>query len=149
MQRRIVLLSSLAFVASAVASTQLSRTHETAADDSLRRATHTIAITLKCETQSGWVNDSSLHAMRGDTIVFALTPDSDVRDFVVTPKPRLGILPGRWLFRSRQHEGARGRPAVGNDMKPDAEGLYSYKVIGICPGGPPAKIDPDIIIDLG
>lgn len=108
----------------------------------------TIEVTLSCATRSGSVNDSSLHAQRGDTIVFALTPESDVRDFKVQPKPRVGVLPGRWLFRSREHVGAPGRPAVGNDMKPDAQGTYSYKVIGTCEGGPPAKIDPDIIIDL-
>lgn len=148
MVRRLVVLSSLALAAMAFASPSVTGVPAGAPRAEPRRATHTIQITLKCETRSGWVNDSSLKVQRGDTVVFALTPDSDVRDFVVAPKPRLGILPGRWLFRSRQHEGAPGRPAVGNDMKPDAEGTYSYKVIGICPGGPPAKIDPDIIVEI-
>lgn len=112
------------------------------------RTTRRIEITLSCKTRSGWVSDSTLRARRGDIIEFVLTPASDVRDFVVAPKPRLGILPGRWLFHRRELDGAPGRPAVGNDMKPDAEGRCSYKVIGICQGGPNARIDPDIIIDI-
>lgn len=144
MVRRLAVLSS--FALAAMAFTSPAPGGEPRAEP--RRATHTIQITLKCETRSGWVSDSSLTVQRGDTIVFALTPDSDVRDFVVAPKPRVGILPGRWLFRSREHEGAPGRPAVGNDMKPDAQGTYSYKVIGTCEGGPPAKIDPDIIVEI-
>lgn len=148
MVRRLVVPISLAVAAMAFASPSVSGARDGASHAVARRATHTIQITLKCESQSGWVNDSALTVQRGDTVVFALTPDSDVRDFVVAPKPRLGFLPGRWLFRSRQHEGAPGRPAVGNDMKPDAEGTYSYKVTGVCPGGPPAKIDPDIIVEI-
>lgn len=144
MVRRLAVLSS--FALAAMAFTSPDPGGEPRAEP--RRATHTIQITLKCETRSGWVSDSSVTVQRGDTIVFALTPESDVRDFVVAPKPRVGILPGRWLFRSREHEGAPGRPAVGNDMKPDAQGTYSYKVIGTCEGGPPAKIDPDIIVEI-
>ncbi len=110
-----------------------------------RLTTRTIFVTLKCETQSGWVSDSSLRAVRGDTINFELTQESDVTDFKVKRKTPIF---GRWLFRRSELVGGPGNPARGNDMKPKAEGRYRYKVEGTCRGGPKAIIDPDIIIEL-
>jgi hypothetical protein len=109
-----------------------------------RRTVHTIGITLKCDTRSGWVTDSSLHAAVGDTIIFELSPESDVTDFKIKKKRMFG----RWLFKRSELDGAPGIAARGDDMKPDARGTYSYQVEGKCRGGPKAIIDPDIIIDI-
>lgn len=144
MIRRLVVVSALTVTAMAAVAPWSAADRAAEA----RRSSHTIYVTMKCDTRSGWVSDSALHARQGDTITFALTPESDVRTLVVTPKPRAKIFPGPWPYRTRKLEGAPGRPAVGNDIKPNAQGRYSYNVLGTCQGGPPAKIDPDIIIDI-
>ncbi|HRN53675.1 MAG TPA: hypothetical protein PK788_09265 [Gemmatimonadaceae bacterium] len=148
MIRRLVVVITLAVAAMAAVVPRPAADRGASAAVAARRTSHTIYVTMKCETRSGWVSDSALHARQGDTISFALTPESDVRTLVVTPKPRAVIFPGPWPYRTRKLEGAPGRPAVGNDMKPNAQGRYSYNVMGTCPGGPPARIDPDIIIDI-
>ena len=148
MIRRLVVVSALAVTAMAAVAPWSAAERAAEASAAARRTSHTIYVTMKCDTRSGWVSDSALHARQGDTIYFALTPESDVRTLVVTPKPRAKIFPGPWPYRTRKLEGEPGRPAVGNDMKPNAQGRYSYNVLGTCQGGPPAKIDPDIIIDI-
>ncbi len=139
MSRRVLPLFALVVLLSAFAAHRAPD-----AATAARRTVRTIDVTLRCETRDGWVSDSALHAARGDTIVFALTSESDVMDFRVKRKRFLG----RWLFGRSELVGAPGQPARGDDMKPDANGTYSYKVEGTCQGGPKAIIDPDIIIDL-
>ncbi len=141
MTRRLLVLVAVVLSASAFVTATVRGPRETPA---ARRTVRTIGVTLKCETQSGWVTDSSLHAAPGDTILFELSDESDVTDFKIKKKRVLG----RWLFERNELNGARGRAARGDDMKRDARGTYSYKVEGTCRGGPKAIIDPDIIIDL-
>lgn len=107
--------------------------------------THTITVNLTCGNDTDdWVSDSSVTAKRGDTIEWVLTPESNVESFKVKKKN----LFGRWLFERSDVEGGPGNPARGNDMKPDAEGLYRYEIKGRCNGPEKAEIDPDIIIDI-
>lgn len=122
------------------------RPREAASKAGARRSeTHTITVNLTCGNDTDdWVSDSSVTAKRGDTIEWVLTPESDVTGFKVKKKN----LFGRWLFQRSEVEGAPGNPARGNDMKPDAEGLYRYEIKGRCRGSEKAEIDPDIIIDL-
>lgn len=117
-------------------------------DGAARRASHTITITLKCETRDGFASPDTLRIKQGDTVYIELSADSDVSNFVVTPKPRLGVFPGPWPFQTRQLSGGPGNRAAATDMKPNAVGQYRYKAQGACPGGPPAKFDPDIIVEL-
>jgi len=142
--RRLAVLSSLALAAMAFALPPADRADEGA----VRRASHTITITLKCETRDGFASPDTLRIKQGDTVYIELSPDSDVSNFVVTPKPRMGILPGAWPYRTRQLTGGPGNRAAAADMKPNAEGHYRYNAQGACPGGPPAKFDPDIIVEL-
>lgn len=110
-----------------------------------RRSTHTVTVNLTCgDDTDDWVSDSTVEALRGDTIVWVLTPESTVEDFKVKKKRLLG----RWLFQRAEVPGAPGNPAVGNDMKADARGTYSYAIKGRCQGSEKADIDPDIIVDI-
>jgi hypothetical protein len=111
--------------------------------------THTITVNLTCGNDTDdWVSDSSVTAKRGDIIEWVLTPESDVESFKVKVKRVFPWIGRPWLFERAEVDGAPGRPARGDDMKPNAEGRYRYEVIGKCRGPEKAEIDPDIIIDL-
>lgn len=118
---------------------------EPAGAEPVRRTTHTIMVNLTCgDDTDDWVSDSTVRAIRGDTITWELTPESNVEDFKVKKKRLLG----RWLFERADVPGAPGNPARGDDMKANAEGRYTYEIKGRCRGPEKAEIDPDIIIDL-
>lgn len=145
MHRRRALVLVIAFAAVVFAAMPSRARAVASVADSARRTTHTITVNLTCGNDSDdWVNDSSVHAMRGDTIDWVLTPESTVEDFKVKRKR----LFGRWLFKRSEVLGSPGNPARGNDMKEDAEGRYTYEIKGRCAGPEKAEIDPDIIIDL-
>ena len=145
MPHRRALLLVLAIVAVALGAVP-SRSRGLPPDlESVRRTTHSITVNLTCGNDTDdWVSDSSVRAIRGDTIEWVLTPESDVEDFKVKKKRLLG----RWLFERSEVPGAPGNPARGTDMKPDARGTYTYEIQGRCRGPQKALIDPDIIIDL-
>jgi hypothetical protein len=145
LRRNPAVILLIAIVAVGVAAVP-SRPREFASESGAsRRGTHTILVNLTCGNDTDdWVNDSSVRAIRGDTIVWQLTPESSVEDFKVKRKR----LMGRWLFERSEVPGAPGNPARGNDMKSDAEGRYTYEIKGRCRGPEKAEIDPDIIIDL-
>ena len=137
----LLVVSVLAIGAAASSPPELARS---AAVSARRLTTHTITVNLTCGNDSDdWVSDSTINAVRGDTIEWVLTPESNVEDFKVRKKRLLG----RWLFERGEVPGAPGNPARGNDMKPDAQGRYIYEIKGRCRGPEKADIDPEIIID--
>lgn len=110
-----------------------------------------VAVDVRCTPNNGVtvsVTPWSAQLAQGEEIVWALDPNANVDDIMITSKQG----PGTWPFaNSPPYHGNAGKPPKGSGMKPNQLGKrYAYAITAVCHRADGTTntivIDPDMII---